>query len=176
MAKSKMKLNYKRAKRERNKIKEDISLKKQTKSFLINLVSVILFIGVVYLGVLGLSALGAFEKGYTRPTKEETSISYEYILIGTVFNRSEKEYYVIFDDFEKDLHANISDIVSNKKLPVYKVDMSKSENALFKSEESNTKAKDASELKINDVTVIKFKDHKIAEYITGVENIEAKFK
>ena len=77
--------------------------------------------------------------------------------------------------YEKDLHANISDIVSNKKLPVYKVDMSKSENALFKSEESNPKAKDASELKINDVTVIKFKNNKIAEYITGVENIEAKF-
>ncbi len=175
MAKSKMKLNYKRAKRERNKIKEDISLKKQTKSFLINLVSVILFIGVVYLGVLGLSALGAFEKGYTRPTKEETSISYEYILIGTVFNRSEKEYYVIFDDFEKNINSNISELVANKKLPVYKVDMSKPENAAYLSDKSNPNAKSVEELKINDVTVIRVKNGKIIKYITGVDNIEANF-
>ncbi len=176
MAKSKMKLKYKSPKRERNKNKNVVSDEIKIKSFFINLASVLLFIGLVYLGTLGLKALGVFDPGYTKPTKEATKIDYEYILAGTVFDRTEKEYYVIFDDFEKDLHANISDIVSNKKLPVYKVDMSKSENALFKSEESNTKAKDASELKINDVTVIKFKDHKIAEYITGVENIEAKFK
>ena len=175
MAKNKMQIKYKRAKRERNKNKEEVTFKDELISFCKTLGIVVVFVGVLYLGVLGLKALGVFEKGYTKPTSE-TTISYEYILIGTVFNRNEKEYYVIFDDFEKDLHANISDIVSNKKLPVYKVDMSKSENALFKSEESNTKAKDASELKINDVTVIKFKDHKIAEYITGVENIEAKFK
>lgn len=175
MAKNKMQIKYKRAKRERNKNKEEVTFKDEVVSFVKTLGIVIVFVGVLYLGVLGLKGLGVFEKGYTKPTRE-TTISYEYILIGTVFNRIEKEYYVIFDDFEKDLHANISDIVSNKNLPVYKVDMSKNENALFKSEESNPKAKDASELKINDVTVIKFKNNKIVEYITGVENIEAKFK
>ena len=174
MAKNKMQIKYKRAKRERNKNKQEETVQSQVKSFLITLGIVVAFIGVLYLGVLGLKALGVFEAGYTKPIKN-TEISYEYILIGTVFNRNENDYYVIFDDFEKDLHANISNIVGNKKLPVYKVDMSKSENALFKSDTSNPNAKDASELKINDVTVIRIKNKKIAEYITGAENIEAKF-
>ncbi len=175
MAKNKMQMKYKRAKRERNKNKVELTAKDQVISFLKTLGLVVVFIGVLYLGILGMKSLGLFEKGYTKPTSEAT-ISYEYILLGTVFDRNEKEYYVIFDDYEKNLHTNISELVSKKKLPVYKVDMSKGENASCKADKSNPNAKDASELKINDVTVIKIKNKKIAEYITGVENIEAKFK
>ena len=173
MAKSKMKLNYKRAKRERNKNNVEVTGKDQLKSFLINLLSVLLFIGVVYLGILGLKTLGLFEARYTKPAKEETKIDYEYILIGTVFNRKESEYYVIFDDFDKNLHPYISTLLSNKDLPVYKVDMSKGENASYLSEESNPNAKSVSELKINDVTVIKIKNGRIVKYLSGSENIEA---
>ena len=175
MAKNKMQLKYKRAKRERNKNKVEVTAKDQVKSFIVTLLSVLLFIGAMYLCVLGLKALGAFEKGYTRPENSGAEISYEYILIGTVFNRVENEYYVIFDDFEKDLHSNLSALVSKKKLSVYKVDMSKGENASYLSDTSNPNAKDVSELKINDVTVARIKNHKIVEYITGYENIEAKF-
>ncbi len=137
--------------------------------------SIIIFVSVVYLGTIGLEKLGVFEEGYTKPIKTETNISYEYILIGTVFNRTEKEYYVIFDDFEKNLYSHISSIVSKKNLPVYKVDMSKSENALFKSEESNPNAKNVDELKINGLTVVKIKNGKIDKYYTGLDNIEAYF-
>ena len=175
MAKNKMQLRYKREKRERNKNKEEVTTKSQINSFLKNLVSILIFVGVIYLGVFGLEKLGVFEEGYTKPTKEDTKISYEYILIGTVFNRPEKEYYVIFDDYEKDLYSHISSLVSNKKLPVYKVDMSKGENASFKSEESNPNAKSVDELKINGLTVIKVKNGKIDKYYTGLENIEANF-
>lgn len=173
MAKSKMQMRYKSVKRERNKVKQEVTVKDQVKSFLINLVSVLLFIGAVYLGILGLSALGVFDAGYTKPTKEATSISYEYILIGTVFDRAEDEYFVIFDDFEKNLNSNLSELAENKKLPVYKVDMSKGENASYLSDKSNPNAKSVDELMINDVTLIRVKKGKIIKYITGVDNIEA---
>ncbi len=174
MAKNKMQMKYKRAKRERNKNKVELTAKDQVISFLKTLGLVVVFIGVLYLGILGMKSLGLFEKGYTKPTSEAT-ISYEYILLGTVFDRNEKEYYVIFDDFEKNLYSHISSIVSKKNLPVYKVDMSKSENALFKSEESNPNAKNVDELKINGLTVVKIKNGKIDKYYTGLDNIEAYF-
>ena len=94
MAKRKMQMRYKSPKRERNKDKKEVTSEVQLKSFLINLISVLLFVWVVYLAILGLGKLGLFDAGYTKPTKDATEISYENILLGTVFNRTEKDYYV----------------------------------------------------------------------------------
>lgn len=176
MAKSKMNLRYKSPKRERNKNKNEVSSDIQIKSFLVNLFSVVLFIGVVYLGVLGLKALGVFDPGYKKPTKETTQINYEYILLGTVFDRTEKDYYVIFDDYDKNTNKYVNNLVKdNAKVPVYKVDTSKPENTSCLSDTSNPNAKNASELKINDITVIRITKGKIAKYIAGSEKIEEYF-
>ena len=68
-------------------------------------------------------------------------------------------------------------IVKDKaKIPVYKVDISKGENASCVSDTSNPNAKNASELKINDITLIRITNGKIAKYISGSEKIEAQFK
>ena len=83
--------------------------------------------------------------------------------------------FQVVANFDKNLNSNISDLVASKKLPVYKVDMSKGENASYLSDTSNPNAKSVDELKINDVTVIRVKKGKIIKYITGVENIEAYF-
>ena len=96
MAKNNMGIKYKRPKRERNKVNYNMNETDGFKKFFIVLASVLVFIGLVYLGVLGLEKLGAFEAGYTKPSKEATKISTEYIMVGTVFNRPEKDYIVIF--------------------------------------------------------------------------------
>ena len=176
MAKSKMQLKYKTPKRERNKNKKDVDSDIQLKSFLINLFSVLLFIGIVYAGVYGLKKLGVFDPGYTKPTTEAATIDYKYILLGTVFDRADKDYYVIFDDYEKNAHKYANALVEdNDKIPVYKVDTSKKENSSCLSEESNPNAKNASELKINDITLIRITNGKIAKYVTGSEKIEEQF-
>ena len=175
MAKSTMKLKYKSPKRERNKKKEEVSDLK-LKSVITTIVSVLIFIGAFYLCILGMDWLGTFDKGYTKPSKEETTISYENILIGTSFNRKESEYFVIYDDYTKNKYPYTNNIVSEKaKLPVYKVDMSKGENATYVSDTSNSNAKNASELKINDITLIRFKNGSIVKYITGSDKIEEYF-
>lgn len=177
MAKRKMQMRYKSPKRERNKDKKEVTSEVQLKSFLINLISVLLFVWVVYLAILGLGKLGLFDAGYTKPTKDATEISYENILLGTVFNRTEKDYYVIFDDYSKNRNSYTNSIVKDKaKIPVYKVDISKGENASCVSDTSNPNAKNASELKINDITLIRITNGKIAKYISGSEKIEAQFK
>lgn len=175
MAKSKMQLKYKSPKRERNKNKNSNEI--ELKSFLITFISVLVFIGVVYLGVLGLKALGAFEAGYTKPSKEATKIDYEYIMLGTVFNKNEKDYYVIFDDYSKNENTYINTLVDNNgKIPVYKVDLSKGENKACISEKGNPKATSDNELKINGITLIKITKGKISKYLEGTNKIEEQFK
>lgn len=176
MAKNNMGIKYKRPKRERNRVDYTIETNDGFKKFFIILASVLAFIGILYLGVLGLEKLGVFEEGYTKPNKGTTEISTEYIMIGTVFNRSEKEYLVLFDDYSKNLNPYINTLATNNKLRVYKVDMSKPENAKYKSEEENKNPKKDSDLKINGLTLIKVSNGKVNKYITGVDSIEEYLK
>ena len=173
MAKKSMNIKYKR-KRERNKYKPELDNSTSMKSFVTTLIGVAVFLGLMMLMVWGMQKLGVFERGYTKPDKGETEISYEFIPIGTVFNRTDKEYYVLFDNYETSLtqHLYINTLVSDKALTVYKVDMSKEENAKYKGEEENRKATKATELSINDVTLIKINNGKIADYLVGSEEIE----
>ena len=175
MAKSSMKLRYKSPKRERNKNKEEHK-DLQLKSILTTFGGVLIFIGLFYLCVLCMKKLGVFDLGYTKPSKEETTISYDYILIGTSFNRNESEYFVLYDDYSKNNYQYTNSVVSSKaSIPVYKVDMSKGENASYISESGNSNAQNASELKINDITLIRFQNGRIIKYLEGSDQIEAYF-
>ena len=71
-----------------------------------------------------------------------------------------------------DYIINEAPIENKADIKVYKVDLSKPENKVFKSEESNKNAKRASELKINDVTLIRIKNGKIVNYIESSAKIE----
>ena len=51
--------------------------------------------------------------------------------------------------------------------------MSKKENAKFAGETANKKAKNAGELSINDITLIKIKNGRISAYYVGSEEIES---
>ena len=173
MAKNKMKLNYKRPKRERNKNVIEIDEKDDLQKFFITLAIVIGFVGIMYLGVLGLQKLGVFEEGYTKPTSDATTISDEEILIGSVFNRPEKNYYVLFDTLSDNNKNVYIEYLSSKDLDyrLYKVDMSISPNSKYVSDKSNTKAKTVTDLKINGITLIVINNGKISKYITGSDEI-----
>ena len=176
MAKNNMNIKYKRPKRERNKVDYTMTETDGFKKFFIILGSVLVFIGVLYLGVLGLEKLGVFEEGYTKPSTGATEISDEYIMIGTVFNRPEKEYLVLFDDYSKNLNPYINTLAENNDLRAYKVDMSKPENSKYNSEEENNNPKKDSDLKINDLTLIKISNGKVSKYIVGADKIEEYLK
>lgn len=174
MAKNNMKLKYKTQKRERNKIKETTP-KDEALNVLKTVVGICVFLGVSYLCVLGLEKLGLFEKGYTAPEAQEVTIDTDYISIGSVFNRKDTTYYVLFDNFsdqyKKD--AYIESLVSKKEdMIVYKVDMGRNDNRKFASEEENRNAKEASELKIKGVTLIRINKGKIDRYYSGSDEIE----
>ncbi len=178
MAKKGMNIKYKSRKRERNKYNPTMNTNDTLKSSLFVLVGVVVFLGVMYLCVFGMEKLGVFEAGYTAPVKE-TMIDYDYINVGTVFTRSEKTYYVMFDDYSSSISYDmyIDTLLGKKeKERIYKVDMSKKENSRFASNKSNKKAENANELKINGITLIKITNGKIKDYIEGSANIESYLK
>ena len=174
MAKKGMTLRYKPRKRQRNKYNPTMSTDDSIKSFGKTCLYVFLFLGLMALMVFGMKKMGTFDRGYTAPEKEETAFDYVNISIGTVFNRSDKAYYVLFDDYGTNLSSDvyISTLLEDVDIPVYKVDMSKEVNAKYKGEEANKKATNSNELSINDITLIRIVNGKIANYIIGSEAIE----
>lgn len=151
-------------------IEMDTEAKKIVKIVII----VFLFFGLAYGITILLSKYGVFEEGYT-PLETSVSFSDEYILIGTILNRNENEYYVAFDDFSADTkNEYFSDLIDNTSLKtkIYKVDMALSFNSKYKSKTSNPNAKTISKLAIKGETLIKVKNKKIVNYIQGISNIE----
>lgn len=170
MAKNNMKLKYKPKKRER---KVEVTQDDKIKSMIYTIIGVFAFFGLMYLCVLGLNKLGAFEEGYTK-VQNNVEFNYEKIMIGSVFNREEKTYYVLFDNYKDNkVDSYINSLVDGLDYTVYKVDMSLSENSSHISETENKNASNSSELKINDITLIKITNGKIVKYLSGIDAIES---
>lgn len=179
MAKKSMKMKYKPVKRERNKIKQEQRQEEDVKSFAFTLIGVLIFMGVIYLGVLGMEKIGVFEKGYTKPGQVEVVFNYEYITMGTVLNRSEKTYYVLFDNYKNNITQDIyinSLVDKQEDYRVYKVDMNKNENRKYISQQANLEVKTVNDIRINDITLIKVTSGKIVDYIIGSDKIEEYLK
>lgn len=179
MAKNNMKLKYKPAKRDKNKKNYEVNKQEELNSAIKTTIIVLVSVGILYLCVIGMEKLGLFEKGYTKPEKEEVVIDYEFIDIGTVFNRSDKNYYVLFDNYESDFTKDpyINMLLDNQEdHRVYKVDMSLKSNEKYLSEEENPNAQSVKDLKINGITLIKVSNGKNVKYVSGSENIEEYLK
>lgn len=180
MAKKTMNMRVKSVKRERkNKNKVQGNEGNELKSLLYTMVGVLVFLGFSYLGILGMQALGVFDKGYTAPIKNETAINHDFISIGTVFNREIDTYYVLFDNFESDYtkDAYINYLLDYKTdIKVYKVDMNDLNNSKYISEEANPNVQKVNDLKINGITLIKISNGKNVKYITGSDKIEEYLK
>ena len=164
-------------------------IKKETKKIennkldgeILSFIKIALGVGVVVLIVFGatilMNKLGVFDEGYTKPERGEIIISYEDATVGTIFNRPDTEYYVIFDDFTENPNQYLTSILfrySNEEetLPIYKVDMSNGFNKKYSGEQGNPSAQKVEDIKINGVTLIKIVNGKNVKYIEGATNIE----
>lgn len=108
--------------------------------------------------------------------KEEVNVDNKTIMIGQMFDQSEKEYYVLIYDVS-DENSNISSyesIYSSKEgaITLYKVDSSKKFNSNYiVKTNGNKNATSLSDLKVISPTLIKINNKKIVEYIEGEEEI-----
>lgn len=107
--------------------------------------------------------------------KVSTEIQKEKILVGQMFNRSDKEYYVLAykqDDKFIDLYETyISKYNSDENnLIFYKIDLDEGLNKKYLSEKLNI-SNNLNELKINDTILFKIVDGKVDSYYVGNNKI-----
>ena len=177
----------KKNKKKNNKVFEEkkgffegkLGLPTEMASFVRTLLVVVISFLIVYLIVLILGKKGVFEAGYTKPEIKESTISYEDISAGSVFDMNENEYYVIFSKFNSKVYNiyiyNLLNTYS-KDTKIYKVNLSDGINKSIISETSNKKATKSSELAISTDTLIKIKNKKIVLYVEGEDEIGAELK
>lgn len=156
--------------------------KEEIYSLIKTIVVVAAIFGLAYVGSYFMVKEGLLDKGYQVPEVNTPVFDYQTATIGTVFNKADKEYYVVFDKFgdvhEKSVYLDsLLTMYGNKekKLPIYKVDMTLGENAKYASNKSNRKAQKSTELKINGITVIKVKNGKNVLYLEDVTKIAKEF-
>ena len=158
--------------KQRRKLKQsrDDEYVQSTKSIIITLGIVL---GVLLLFYLLTVAINNKHRGLNTKEKEKTeaSIQYNEILGDNTFTQTPEEYYVLFYDFD-DPEAVYLDYLYNTYANVegnyiYKVDLGNKMNEKFVSEESNSKASKAGELKIKGTTIIKIRNKKNVSYTEG---------
>ena len=109
-------------------------------------------------------------------TKEEVNIDNNTIMIGQMFELSEREYYVlVYDMSDEDSSITSWESAYSSKddaLKVFKVDSSKKFNSKYIVKNGGNKsATSLSDLKVVSPTLIKIENKKITEYIEGEDNI-----
>ena len=169
---SKKKVNKKQKKANNNKVINNISSKTEITNAVKCIIAVVLIFVLMYFLTIYITKNST--DSVIKKTKENTTIQYDEILAGTSFNQKEKEYLVLFYNLDEDTEDKYYSLRSEYKekeesLPIYYVDLSSSLNESCISTEKNEDATNASELKINEPTLIKFSNGKIQEYMTGEE-------
>ena len=151
-------------------IDSDINIKK----VFICIILVAIIFGLVYLLTLYITKNST--DSVVKKKFDNTTIQYDEILLGTSFSQKDNEYLVLFYNVSEDEDSTYYTLKSNYEakddaLAMYYVDLGSALNKSAVSKEDNKTAVSASELKISGPTLIKFKEGKIEEYITGEEDI-----
>ncbi len=101
-------------------------------------------------------------------------IQYEVILAGESFSQSKKDYMVLyFDDTNIGDYSSVLSEYNDKKekVTIYKCYTNEALNKKFVSQDENRSPEKADDLKVTGNTLIRFKDNKVVEYITGKDEI-----
>lgn len=171
--------------KEKKKVKKNkVSYKTAEQEELIKFVVVVLVLAVIIAGVY--LATRAFvtkdlftSEGESTSEMVEGSVNYEVAIMGQILNRPYDEYYVVIynqteGDYISDMLTLVYDYTEKEEhLHMYSVDLSNKLNeGYYDPENVNTKAKDLSEIKVGDITLIKVKKGKISKYIVDYAKMQ----
>lgn len=143
------------------------------KNAFIVLISVLVVIALVYF----IAAIIMGEIKF-KEEKEINEIQYETILAGSTFKKQDKEYIVVYYDFNANDASGLDSTITtykeqSKAKALYKVDLSLKQNASYQTETtSNKNPKTAKDLKVKGPTLIHICDGKVKAYVEGKEKIQ----
>ena len=162
------KKNYKPAKS--TLIKPVNDAEDQVKKFIIILVGVAIVCVLSYL----FTAKYLVKDKKTDTKEEETTITYDNIRVGNIFNRPYNSYYVLASDLNE--NTNYQSLASSylskhTDEKIYYIDLSLDINKKYIGN-SNKNATKASEIKLKDPTLIKIENGQITNYLDDKSSIE----
>ncbi len=171
MAKKK-KIDSKKLKKEIMGGSDEDQMQRMIKILLI----VVLFIGVVWFvfAIINGEVFGKKKEA----EKEEIEIQNDIILAGSTFNRNEEEYYVLLYDFDGSNSGTCSAIftVYNNKdsIKMFKVDLGdKMNSSVLVTNAGDVNYSNSAALKVLDATLIKVKNGKAIEVVSGIDELNA---
>ena len=138
----------------------------------------ILLVGVVIVcvGLFFVTEIMIEKENSNNKTKEEVKIDYDIATIGTMFNRPEKEYYVLI--YSKEENGTDLDSVldtyrsSDNYIKTYYIDLDLKINELAKGEKVVKEPKNSNEVSVVEPTLYVIKDTKVSNCYSGVDNIK----
>lgn len=135
---------------------------------------VLLFIFAFYILTLYITNKNTTKKETKKKDSDVVNVSDEYIILGRSLSIKKNSYLVVFyDKGNEDMDSSVSTYKNKNELSIYKVDMSSAFNKKYKTDgESNKNPSNASDFKINGITLIKVENKKIVEYIEGEEAVK----
>lgn len=169
------KKNSKRIKMDKYETEEQIELKQFIK---ILIILIVLVVGVYFLTRIFVTK-DLFNKNEENSTTTEGTINYNTTLIGNMFNKEDKEYYVLMYDTEDLQAAYYSGFISNykkneKPLNIYFANLSNPLNKKYvveNDDEVNINTTNFEEFKIGKIGLLKITDGKISKAITNIDEI-----
>lgn len=161
-----------KAENEKNNLKnkkENTSL--VTNNEMANLVKIILVIVAIFLIFYGITSIVTKNNTDNNQTGNVT-IQYDEILLGTLFEQPNSEYYVLVtkeDDYYTSTYTSLLSAYASEKNAIrfYTANLDNGFNKSYESEESNTKINNLQELKLNGSTLLKIKDKSIVAAYEG---------
>ena len=154
----------------------------EVKRFIIIVIIIGLFVGVIY----GLTEIFKKDEEKKEEEKQEITISYDKLTVGTLLNRPYDEYYVLAYDGDANKAVEYSAILSQYKskssekdyVKIYFLDLSNGLNKKYynvnEDNKSNPNAKKIEGLDFGDLTLLYINDGKIKEYIEDYKTIQKK--
>lgn len=170
----------KEIKGKKNTKKQNIEMKQQNSIVsadeMKNLFKIVLIVTAIFLIFYGITTLIA-DKNNQKESLNSTDVTIQYdeILIGTLFEQSNSEYYVLVTTEEDKNISNYLNLISSYKTKenakkVYTSNLDNGFNKSYKAEETIISNK-LEELKLSNTTLLKIKDKTIIESYKNSEEI-----
>lgn len=170
--------NAKRIKKEKYHTEEEMEM---TQFIKILVVLVILVLGVYFFTRIFVTK-DLFGKDDSSSVTTKGEYNYNATLIGNMFNRPEKDYYVMIYDTENINAVYYSGLISNysngtnkdKALPIYFADLNNGLNKKYVTEDKNlvnVNTTDFDKFKVGELALIKVSNGKIAKSLTNEDEI-----
>lgn len=171
----KKKLNDKYLKPEKFESEES----NEVKRFIFILLGIVVIVLIIY----GVSKIFIKEENSSTRVTTTGEINYDIVTVGTMFNKPDKEYYVMIYDEENTNAVLYSTIINEylnetNHLNVYFCNLKNKLNSSYYVGSDGTSNKEATtidDLALGDLTLVKIKNGKIVKYIEELDSIKKEF-